>query len=160
MKPKRTANSPPKMTASTTAARLSIGARLLPLAPSGYKRGVPFRRMLSKLMARAAGARGAVFCDYEGEFVELVISDPALSAYDMKVFGAQMAAAWANLQSGSSERGAGGIVEMRLACAAGTLLCRSLRDGYYVVLLLARGIPSAPAAFALEHTAVAMSRDR
>ena len=134
-------------------------ARLLPLGGSAYKRTVPFRRMLDQLIANAPGARGAVFCDYEGEFVELVVADPALTDYDMKVVGAHMAAAWTNLQNGSTERGAGGIVEMRLGCAGGTLLCRSLRDGYYVVLLLASGKPSAPAAFALENTAALMSNE-
>src|SRR5439155_11147204 len=114
MKPNSTRNRPPKMTASTTAARLSIGVRLLPLAPSGYKRSVPFRRMLTSLVERTPGARGAVFCDFEGEFVELVVRDQSLTDYDMKIFGAQMAAAWLNLQNNSSERGAGGIVEMRL----------------------------------------------
>jgi hypothetical protein len=109
--------------------------------------------MLSTLLSRAPGARGAIFCDFEGEFVELVVRDPALSDYDMRVFGAQMAAAWLNLETRAKERGAGGIVEMRLGCAGGTLLCRNLRDGYYVVLLLASGSPSAPAAFALQHTA-------
>jgi hypothetical protein len=77
----------------------------------------------------------------------------------MKVYGAHMAAAWVNLQTGSTQRGAGAILEMRLGCSGGTLLCRSLRDGYYVVLLLARGRPSAPAAFALEHTAAEMSSE-
>ena len=132
---------------------------MLPLGPSGYKRSVPFRPLLTALMERAAGARGAVLCDSEGEFVELVVRDPAVSEYDMKVFGAQMAAAWATLQANSSERGAGGIVEMRLGCAGGTLLCRSLRDGYYVVLLLGRGSPTAPAAFLLRDAASAMAAE-
>ena len=109
--------------------------------------------MLSSLVERAPGARGAVFCDYEGEFVELVVRDPALSAYDMRVFGAQMAAAWLTLNTNSSERGAGGIVELRLGCQGGTLLCRSLRDGYYVVLVVKGGQPSAHAAFELQHAA-------
>lgn len=109
--------------------------------------------MLTSLVERAPGARGAVFCDHEGEFVELVVRDPALSDYDMRVFGAQMAAAWLNLQTNSTERGAGGIVELRLGCKGGTLLCRSLRDGYYVVLVVAGGQPSAPAAFALRDAA-------
>ncbi len=113
--------------------------------------------MLSTLIERAPGARGAVFCDFEGEFVELVVNDPVLSDYDLKVFGATLAAAWLNLQNNSSDRGAGGIVEMRLGCAGGTLLCRSLRDGYYVVLLLARGTPSGAWAFALEHAAAEMA---
>ena len=109
--------------------------------------------MLSSLVERAPGARGAVFCDFEGEFVELVVNDPALTEYDMKIFGAQMAAAWLNLQNGSSERGAGGIEELRLNCSGGTLICRGLRDGYYVVLLVAQGKPSGLAAFELQHTA-------
>ncbi|MGZ6143390.1 MAG: hypothetical protein ACXWLM_08625 [Myxococcales bacterium] len=113
--------------------------------------------MLSSLVERAPGARGAVFCDFEGEFVELVVRDPELSEYDMKVFGAQMAAAWLNLQTHGTQHGAGGIVEMRLGCSGGTLLCRSLRDGYYVVLLIAQGIPSALAAFELQHAAAELA---
>jgi predicted regulator of Ras-like GTPase activity (Roadblock/LC7/MglB family) len=110
--------------------------------------------MLSNLVARAPGARGAVLCDYEGEFVELVVRDPALSDYDMRVFGAQMAAALLSLETNSSERGAGGIVELRLGCSGGTLLCRSLgRDGYYIALLIAPGVPSALAGFELQHVA-------
>ncbi len=113
--------------------------------------------MLSSLVERAPGARGAVFCDFEGEFVELVVRDPALSEYDMKVVGAQMAAAWLNLHSSSVECGAGGMIELRIGCAGGTLLCRSLRDGYYLVLLVAAGSPPAPAAFELRHTAAAIA---
>ena len=120
---------------------------------------MPFRAMLSSLVERAPGARGAVFCDFEGEFVELVVRDPSLSDYDMKVFGAQMAAAWLNLQTHASENGAGGIVELRLGCSGGTLLCRALRDGYYVVLLIARGSPSGLAAFELRHTASAITAE-
>lgn len=115
--------------------------------------------MLSDLVERAKGARGAVFCDFEGEFVDLVVRDPSLSEYDMRVLGAQMAAVWLNLQNGASERGAGGAVEMRLGCSGGTLLCRGMRDGYYVVLLISQGAPSGPAAFALQSTASAMSSE-
>ncbi|HWT86841.1 MAG TPA: hypothetical protein VN177_13775, partial [Myxococcales bacterium] len=58
-----------------------------------------FRRILTNLVERARGARGAVFCDQEGESVELVIRDPELSEYDMKVFGAQLAPIWMGLQT-------------------------------------------------------------
>jgi len=115
--------------------------------------------MLSTLVERTRGARGAIFCDFEGEHVELVVRDPTLSEYDMKVFGAQMAASWLSLQNHATENGAGGIVEMRLGCQGGTLLCRSLRDGYYVVLLVAPGPPSGLAAFELQHAAVALSAE-
>ena len=115
--------------------------------------------MLSTLLERAPGARGAVFCDFEGEHVELVIRDPGLSEYDMKVFGAQMAASWLRLQEHATEHGAGAIVELRLGCSGGTLLCRSLRDGYYVVLLVSPGPPSALAAFELQNIAVEISSE-
>ena len=106
--------------------------------------------MLGSLLERTKGARGAVFCDFEGEFVELVIADPRLSDYDMKVFGAH-AAAWLNLETG--------VQELRIRCSRGTLLCRSLRDGYYLVLLLAEGRPSGAAAFELQRTAAELARE-
>ena len=115
--------------------------------------------MLTSLCERAPGARGAVFCDFEGEFVELVVIDSALSDYEMKVFGAQMAAAWLNLQTHGTQHGAGGIVEMRLGCSGGTLLCRALRDGYYVVLLIAPASPAALAANALQHAAAELASE-
>ena len=115
---------------------------------------VPFRRILTSLVERALGARGAVFCDHEGESVELVIRDPELSEYDMKVFGAQLASIWMGLQTDSKERGAGAVIELRVACGEGNLLCRALPDGYYLVLLVGRGTPSAYAAFALQATAL------
>jgi hypothetical protein len=120
---------------------------------------VPFRRALTTLVERAQGARGAIFCDREGESVELVVRDRGLSEYDMKVFGAQLAAAWLDLEDNSSECGAGGILELRLRCAEGTLLCRSLQEGYYVVLLVAKGAPSAAAAFLLRNAAGEMARE-
>jgi len=109
--------------------------------------------MLTSLVERAPGARGAIFCDYEGESVELVLRDAQLSEYEMKVFGAQLASVWSDLSTTAKENGAGALVELRVGCAEGSLLCRSLPDGYYVVLLVARGAPSASAAFALRSTA-------
>ncbi|OLC74171.1 MAG: hypothetical protein AUH83_10385 [Deltaproteobacteria bacterium 13_1_40CM_4_68_19] len=108
-----------------------------------------FRSMLTSLVERVSGARGAVFCDHEGEAVEVVIRDAALSEYEMKVVGAQLAAVWLDLTASAQEHGAGALIELRLGCSAGTLLCRSLPEGYYVVLLVGIGIPGAPAAFAL-----------
>ena len=115
--------------------------------------------MLEDLCGRAPGARGAVLCDFEGEFVELVVRDPQITDYDMKILGAQMAAAWLNLQNGANERGAGGAVEMRLGCSGGTLLCRGLRDGYYVVLLISQGSSTGQAAFELREAATRLSSE-
>ena len=109
--------------------------------------------MLTSLVERARGARGAIFCDSEGESVELVLRDTQLSEYEMKVFGAQLAAVWIGLTTTAKDHGAGALLEVRVACPQGTLLCRSLPDGYYVVLLIGHGSPAASAAFALRATA-------
>jgi hypothetical protein len=109
--------------------------------------------MLTSLVERAPGARGAIFCDYEGESVALAVRDAALPEYDLKVFGAQLAAVWLTLRTDASEGGGGTVAELRVGCASGTLLCRSLPDGYYVALLVAAGAPPSPAAYALRATA-------
>jgi hypothetical protein len=118
---------------------------------------VPFRRMLTALVERVAGARGAVLCDREGESVELVIGDPALSPYEMRVFGAQLAAVSLAVQEAGRERGAGALLELAAGCAAGSLLCRTLPEGYYVVLLVGRGAPRATASFELGSAAAEMA---
>ena len=109
--------------------------------------------MLTTLVERVAGARGAVFCDHEGESVELVLRDPQLSEYELKIAGAQLAAVWLSLQDSSSQSGIGVMQELQVSCASGGLICRSLPDGYYVVLLIGRGAPMATAGFELRATA-------
>lgn len=120
---------------------------------------MPFQRLLKGLVTRARGARGAVFCDQEGEFVHLVIQDEALTAYDMRCYGAHLAATWLNLRNGSEQVGAGGIVELKIDCTGGALLCRALRDGYYLVLLLAHGAAIAPASFQMRRVAEEVARE-
>src|SRR5260370_38563944 len=112
------------------------GGRLLPLGPSVYKRGVPFRRMLASLVDRVRGSRGAIVGDYEGEFVGLVIRDQWLTEYDLRVVGAQVASAWLNLHKGLRGGGAAGAVELKVLCPQGTLLFSALCDGYCLVPLL------------------------
>ena len=109
--------------------------------------------MLTSLVERVAGARGAVFCDHEGESVELVLRDPQLSEYEMKIAGAQLAAVWLSLKDSSTQSGIGAMQELHVSCASGSLICRSLPEGYYVVLLISQGAPIAPAGFALRATA-------
>ena len=124
-----------------------------------------FTPALRHLLLRAPGARGAVFCDGEGEAVDLLVADPQpegcapLSRYDLQLAGAQVAAAWLHLHAGSVERGAGKAVELQLRCDAGTLLCRVLREEYYLVLLLARGTPPSAAAFALRGAAALVAAE-
>jgi len=118
---------------------------------------VPFRRILTSLLERTRGARGVVFCDHEGESVELVLRDDSLSEYEMKVFGAQLAAIWLSLQSAASDSGAGPVQELQVSCASGTLLCRALPEGYYVVLLIGPGSPASSAGAALRASALELA---
>lgn len=130
--------------------------RLLPLAHSRYKRRVSFRDLLLELVRGLPQVRGAIFCDYEGEHVDLAIAQPQprgcgpLTDFDLKVCGAQVAATWMLLQA---TEGAGPTRELALQCAQGTLLCHGVRDGYYVLALLAPGALRGKAAFALRKIA-------
>jgi hypothetical protein len=120
---------------------------------------VPFRALLQTLVDRVPGARGAIFCDGEGEHVEL--AHPAapseraqpLSDYDLKICGAQMAATLLHLHDASAEHSAGELAELRVLSVGGVLLCRALAERYYLVLLLAPGHRSPQASRALAETA-------
>lgn len=135
--------------------------RLLPLAPSRYKRRVSFRALLLDLVTSLPQVRGAIFCDHEGEHVDLAIAQPQprgcgpLTDFDLKVCGAQVAATWMLLQT---TEGAGPPRELSLQCAQGTLICHGVRDGYYVLALLAPGSPRAKAAFTLRRVAAQVER--
>lgn len=120
---------------------------------------MPFRQLLGALVADVPGARGAIFCDYEGESVDLHVASPQppgcgeLSLYDLKVCGAQLTAAWLLLQERSQAHGSGRLDSLRLSADRGTLLCAAAKEGYYVTLLLAPRAPTAAAAQALERLA-------
>jgi hypothetical protein len=98
-------------------------------------------------------------CDREGESVDLVIRDSTLPEYEMKVAGAQLAAVWLNLHDALTGCGAGTLLELQIACAGGTLVARSLPDGYYVVLLVGRGGSGASASFALRSAATRIAAE-
>src|SRR5207237_7937829 len=95
----------------------------------------------------------AGFCDHEVESVELVIHDDARSDSELKVAGAQLASVLLSLQESTRDSGAGALLELQVGCGAGSLLCRALPDGYYVVLLVGQGGSGASAAFALRSAA-------
>ena len=124
---------------------------MLALGALGYKRGVPFRGLLERLVKSERSARGAIFCDHEGEAVALSLAEvpprgcAPIGEYDLKVCGAQMAAPVLALMAAAAAGGAGPPKELRMLCEHGTLACRVLRDGYYVALLLAPGGRSAGA---------------
>ena len=120
---------------------------------------MPFRELLGALVAGVPGARGAIFCDYEGESVDLFVAAPQppgcgpLSVYDLKLCGAQLTAVWTMLQECSKANGAGRLDALRLAAEHGTLLCHAAKQGYYVTLLLAPRAQASMAAVAVAELA-------
>jgi hypothetical protein len=50
-------------------------------------------------------------------------------------------------------------MELKIGCDGGALLCRALRDGYYLVLLLEHGAATGPAAFEMRRVAEAVARE-
>lgn len=115
---------------------------MLASAALGYKRAVPFRQLLQNLVAHAAGARGAIFCDHEGEAIDLAVARPPprgcaeLTEYELKICGAQVAAPLLGIHDKARTLGAGVARELRIVCTQGTLVCSLLPDRYYVALLL------------------------
>jgi predicted regulator of Ras-like GTPase activity (Roadblock/LC7/MglB family) len=120
---------------------------------------VSFAALLGDLIASANGARGAVFCGHDGEFVDLLVARPQpagcgeLTDYDLKVIGAHLAAPWLRLQDGSANAGAGTALEMAMRCKEGALLCARLPEGYYLVLLLSPAAQMSRAFVALRRVA-------
>jgi hypothetical protein len=138
---------------------------LLPFAPDGYKRGVPFRRLLQSLVDTTRGARGAVFCDHEGEHVELALARALpqgcgeLGEFELKICGAQMAAPLHALHEASAATGSGEPRELRMRCAGGIIVCRVLPGRYYLALLLAPGGRSSLAGWQLDRAARLVERE-
>jgi hypothetical protein len=132
---------------------------LLPEGRHDNKHRVSFATLLGDLIASADGARGAVFCGHDGEFVDLAVAQPQpagcgeLTDYDLKVIGAHLAAPWLRLQDGSANSGAGSALEMGMRCKDGALLCARLPEGYYLVLLLAPRAHVSRASVALRRAA-------
>ena len=126
---------------------------------------MPFRSLLAALVANAPAARGAIFCDYEGENVDLAVADPQpprcgeLSVYDLKVCGAQLAAVWLLIQERNRQQGAGQLTELRVRAELGTLLCHAVKDGCYLTLLLGPGPRAGSASLLLARTAARFAEE-
>lgn len=138
---------------------------MLPEGRHDNKVRVSFAALLAELVAQAKGARGAVFCGHDGEFVDLLVARPQppgcgdLSEYDLKIIGAQLAAPWLRVQEGSANGGAGAAMEMGMRCRDGKLLCTRLPDRYYLVLVLAPSALAARAAVPLRLAADKLARE-
>lgn len=100
-----------------------------------------FDTILKALVKSVPGARGAVFCDGEGETVRCVGASgrAALDStddYELRVAGAQLAEPL-DIARGRATELLGNPVELCVRGRHETLLVRTLPDGYYLVLCLA-----------------------
>ena len=114
---------------------------------------MPYQALLDDLVERLPGARAALLLDAEGELVV----DSGARDLRHRLIGAYQGIALADARR-ILDRYQGGNPGL-LVCryAQGTVIVRSLRDGYYLVLSLA---PDASLAQGLRHSSDASERLR
>lgn len=97
-----------------------------------------FRLILDQLLATTGGALAAMFLDFEGEMVELVC-DRDLSDHDLRIIGAYQGIYLTRLRELCQALDCGKPERFKIEFATTTMLSYDLKDGYYVVLLVAPG---------------------
>jgi predicted regulator of Ras-like GTPase activity (Roadblock/LC7/MglB family) len=95
-----------------------------------------FQTILADLLAHTEGALAAIFVDWEGETVELM-SARDYERDDLKIVAAQQAVFFTRLRRICENTSVGTPDRFKLAFARTTVLSCDVKDGYYVVLLLA-----------------------
>lgn len=94
-----------------------------------------FRMILDQLLATTGGAMAAMFCDYEGEMVELVC-DRDLSDHDLRIIGAYHGIYLTQLRAVCDDIDAGKPIRFKLEFESTKMLSFDLKDGYYLVMLV------------------------
>lgn len=99
-----------------------------------------FIRILQLLVEGIPGARGAVFCDGEGEAVQSFgFSGPNSAAskddYELKIAGAQLAEPL-DIAGAEAAELLGNTLELCIRGKHETLLVHTLPDGYYLLVCL------------------------
>lgn len=92
---------------------------------------MPFRGILENLVERVPGARGAVFVDSEGEYVELFSRG---DDHEMKLAGAHQGIVLSMFSDAGNNAGTGGPKELFVRNDEVNLFARMLKDGYFVLL--------------------------
>jgi predicted regulator of Ras-like GTPase activity (Roadblock/LC7/MglB family) len=103
---------------------------------------VPYQSLLDDLVRSVVGAEAALLLDETGEVA--VESGPRRDRH--RLIGAYQGIALLALERLSGRHGLGRVVCVQCRYARGTLLMRPVKDGYYLVLLLAAGATVAEAA--------------
>lgn len=109
-----------------------------------------FDSIFQQLLARVPGALGGMFLDWEGEAVSIVSHH--FSRYDMQVIGAYEGIFLDKARRICSDLQLGAPQRFTITCEHSILLNWALKDGYYLVLVLAEGAPEGIAWHHLEAT--------
>src|SRR5258708_5371552 len=89
------------------------------------------------MLQSTGGAIGAVFLDSEGESVEVLSARPFdTNDHDLRVIGAYAGIFLSQLRRITDSTNAGAARRYKIDFAASKILCRDLKDGYYLVLVV------------------------
>ena len=116
-----------------------------------------FQYLLTNLLVEVPGAQGAVFLDAEGESVELVSRQA--TAYELKLEGAYHGIFLRKAAHLADLTGAGELERLAIAGTQMQVMCRALKDGYYLVLILEPGTSTAIAGQALSRASDNFNRE-
>jgi predicted regulator of Ras-like GTPase activity (Roadblock/LC7/MglB family) len=105
---------------------------------SGWEEGA---RAVNRLVRELRGCTGAVLTAKDGEPV-LVAAADGVDLFDVKVAGAQFAAALNELRKTTAHLGIGAPVEMRMRCAEGGWLAHEIIEGYFLFVVMRAAAPS------------------
>jgi hypothetical protein len=94
-----------------------------------------FRTILDELLVTTRGALAALFCDYEGETVELVC-DRDLSDHALRILGAYQGIFMDRLRTLCTNANAGEPRRFKIQFEAMSVMSYDVKDGYFVVLLV------------------------
>jgi len=109
-----------------------------------------FRDILKGAVDGVPGATGAIFADWEGESVEHYFNG---ADDDIKLVGAYQGILLNLVKSAAENVGLGEVNEVMLVTEGAKVMARSLKDGYFLVMLLETGTNSGLAKRALRATA-------
>jgi len=112
---------------------------------------VPFQYLLTNLLVDVPGAQGAIFLDPEGEAVEYVCR--TTTPFELKLEGAYHAIFLRQAARLARIAGGGDLEQLAIAGSEITVMSRTLRSGYYLVLVVSRGTPMSLAREAMRRTA-------
>jgi len=97
---------------------------------------MPFKKLLSDLVASVPGGLGAILVDWEGEAVE---QSGAIDEYELKVIGAHKGIILDNLRAAVARSEGNALEEICITTARVQTLILPITNEYFLVLTFGRG---------------------